>query len=227
MDNPTTTGETWAQVLIRGGSQAVSQPALQEFDQFEQARQALVDNPQFSADYKREEAAKLEDDIDRRLRTIEAGELAAELKALDQEEGKLAAALKGNQASAESQDPAAQTWALRQDLAITLDLTLARELTDPEALADLFAESLASERVERIRRVCPIVVQRLQAMAVGSIDERLRALTRTAMSEYAAWTSRHPSLASQHRSIPARRERLPIVVRERHQAMRTKLHFRQ
>jgi hypothetical protein len=220
----TTTGETRGEVVLRAGSQFDSREMIQEFIKHEHARMAVTEDPTRSAEYKREQAARLDDEIDQKLREIEENERQAEHRALDQEEGQFTAQVEGRTQT--EVDPAKEMRALRRDVAIQSDMHVITQITNARTLVDMFEEGLLSKHEDRIRRVCPLAVEKLQALAKGSADETLRASARVVSAEYDAWTAQHPSGAERKRRFAKRRAEIDPRSRQRAERTRERLQFR-
>src|SRR6185312_7536752 len=89
---------------------------------------------------------------------------------------------------------------IRELTAMAVEIEAAKATADPDDLADVLDELITAGRDERIRKIGPVILARLQeldARKVGSAAEALR----RASTGYTRWRQAHPTPSQQLRNL--------------------------
>ena len=200
-DDTGTAPQTQADRIRERGGANLPPTALEIMHQHELKQRALRTNTKISEEFRREQLASLDAETDTALRADRDATLAAKKKPLEQARGRILAEIIGTTESKNLGETASESAerhhkAMRAELELQNDLTVATSADDPDVLADLLEETLlASNKIERARKLAPVIVARLAALSaaktIGANDAWARAMAHTANSRSSIPQGRH------------------------------------
>ena len=179
--------ETQADRIRERGGANQSPTALEILHQRELKQHALKTDTKISEEFRREQLAALDDETDKALWADRDATVAARKKPEEQKRGSARAEIMGTTDSKNLTETASESAdrhhkAMRAALELQNDLTLATSADDPDVLADLLDETLlATNKIDRARKLAPVIVARLKALSaaktIGANDAWARAMT--------------------------------------------------
>jgi hypothetical protein len=195
--------------IAAAGGAGLHQQILQLGHDFEKRRQAVRTDRKLNDAYRAEQLAALDAQEEEAFCDAESRETAEAAQAFERRKAEIVGKMRAEHAPASRARDQIETGAdqlerhfrsTRDLMALQIEIEVAKSITAPEDLEDSLAELMASGRDDRVRRLGPVILARLQELSAKKGSEALAAFSR-ATARFGRWKQAHPSLSAQLREL--------------------------